>query len=812
MSIIRLLDENTINQIAAGEVVERPRAVVKELIENSIDAKSTAITVEIKEGGLSFIRITDNGMGIAKDDIPLAFMRHATSKIKSAEDLFDIKSLGFRGEALSSIAAVSQVELITKEPYSLNGYRYIIEGGEEKSLEEIGCPDGTTIIVRNLFFNTPARRKFLKSAKTETGYINDLMEKLILSHPGISFRFIANNKVILQSSGNNNIKDILYHIYGRDITREILPVDITINNVKINGFIGKPSISRGNRNYMNYFINGRFIRNNIISKAIEDAYKPYMMQHKYPFTVLYYDINPSMLDVNVHPQKLELKLKNSDDVYEVTYKIIKETLSKKELIPKISLTGNEKMPEYKKLPEPFEKNRLTQLMALETLADHTNDKNDFSGNQNKAVPPFTGYNNDITNRVPTDKNFSKHDFARNLSVHDEANHDDEAKNIVGHVTTHNMAAHTIANHDLPGHGNVSNEITAPVHNGRAYGTTFHDSAGNDIVTHNIAVHDSGAFDTIIPDIDENEMSAYDLTVNEMTANNISTHGSTAHEMTYMNSSDNLVKDSSNYSILNRDQANKDKTENEANFKSDVLDVLSDKLKSTVTSDSTDIPDLSNISSANQMDLFVDTDLQSAPFLSDKALAEHRIIGQVFSTYWLVEYKNELYIIDQHAAHEKVLYERILAAARENRHTSQMLMPPIVLTLSLTEQETISAHEQVLNQLGYEIEHFGGNEYSLRAVPADLYNLSDKDLFLEFVDELTQEILTRPPRPESILEKTASLACKSAVKANHRFSFEEASSLIKELLSLENPYNCPHGRPVIISMSKYELERKFKRII
>jgi len=686
MSLIRILDENTINQIAAGEVVERPRAVVKELIENSIDAKATAITVEIKEGGLSFIRITDNGTGIAKDDIPLAFMRHATSKIRTAEDLFDIKSLGFRGEALSSIAAVSQVELITKEPSSLNGYRYIIEGGEEKSLEEIGCPDGTTIIVRNLFFNTPARRKFLKSAKTEAGYINDLMEKLIMSHPGISFRFIVNNKLILQSSGNNNIKDVLYQIYGRDISKELLYVKHFAGDVKVSGFIGKPTISRGNRNFMNYFINGRYIKNYIITKAIEDAYKPYMMQHKYPFTSLYYEIDPSLLDVNVHPQKLELKLKNSDDVYEITYKIIKETLAGKELIPHISLT-EEKAPEVpaaKKLPEPFEKNRLSQLKALETLANHDNTIN------------------------------------HNLS--------DMSKPVYGYIQP------DMTNNDISGESGKNHKL-------------------------------SGLY-----------------------PNN--------HDFLPANSADNLVKDGDNYT-------GSDKTKENNNYQTyaqrDIYN-LSDKQNM--------------ISDAKQLDLFAENDdITEAPFLSVKAAANHKIIGQVFSTYWLVEYKNDLYIIDQHAAHEKVLYERIIAAARENRHTSQMLMPPIVLTLSLAEQEAISAHEEVLKKLGYEIEHFGGNEFSLRAVPADLYNLSDKDLFLEFVDELTQEISSlRQPRPESVLEKTASLACKAAVKANHEFSFEEASSLINELLTLENPYNCPHGRPVIISMSKYELEKKFKRIV
>lgn len=604
MSIIHLLDESTINQIAAGEVVERPSAVVKELIENAIDAGSSAITAEIKEGGLSLIRITDNGMGIAKDDIAVAFMRHATSKIKIAEDLFSVKSLGFRGEALSSIAAVSQVELISKEPAALNGYRYIIEGGKEKSLEEIGCPSGTTIIIRNLFYNTPARRKFLKAAATEAAYVNDLIERLMVSHPNISFRFIVNNQIRLQSSGNNNIKDILYHIYGRDISKELLPVEYQSPDVTISGYISKPTINRSNRNFENFFINGRYIKNSIIIRAIEDAYKPFMMQHKYPFTSLYYEIPPSLLDVNIHPQKLELKLNNGDEIYEMTYNLIKDALSQKELIPKVNISNDnntKEKPINKKLPEPFEKNRISQLKALETLAQK-------------------------------------------------------------------------------------------------------------------------------PD---------------------------------------------NYPSSLADNK--------------VIQVM------------------------EQIDFFVSKEDQPAAFLSEEAVKEHRIIGQIFSTYWLVEYQKELYIIDQHAAHEKILYERIISATKDY-NPSQMLMPPIVLTLSIREQEAIKANKDTLDKLGYEIEHFGGNEFSVRAVPADLYNLSDKDLLLEFIDELTDEITTRQAKPESLLEKVASMACKAAVKANHSFSTDEAFALIKELLSLDNPYHCPHGRPVIIAMSQYELEKKFKRVL
>ncbi len=658
MPIIQVLDEPTINQIAAGEVVERPSAVVKELIENAMDAGATAITAEIKEGGLSFIRITDNGAGMAKEDIPLAFLRHATSKIRTAEDLLSVTSLGFRGEALSSIAAVAQVELITKTSTALNGFRYIIEGGEEKSMEEIGCPGGTTIIVRNLFYNTPARRKFLKSAMTEAGYISDLMERLMVSHPSVSFKFIINNQVKLQSSGNNSSKDILYHVYGRDITKELLPVEFKSEEIKITGYIGKPMITRGNRNFENYFINGRYIKSNIITKAIEEAYKPFLMQHKYPFTSLYFEIDPSQIDVNVHPQKLEIRLKNSEDVYQLTHSVLRNILSGKEMIPRVVLTPQVEEKEAPiKLPEPFEENRRRQFEEQNTKIATTQVTN----------PRSIGNENQVKREPFIDK---------------------------------------VAEHPV-----------------------------------------------------------YQVKV---TSNN----------------NDNSIPQTKN---------------------------IQPSLESSASQVMIEAFDL--MKQPEQMNLFHGSEMEKAvPFLSKKALEEHRIIGQVFSTYWLVEYKKELYIIDQHAAHEKVLYERIMTAAKAKTFESQQLLPPIVLSLTVREQEVLKQQEAVLNSLGYEFEPFGGNEYSVRAVPADLYSISEKDLLQEFIDSLAEEHTAGISNSTSFLERVASLSCKAAVKANHTFSTEEASALIKELLTLDNPYHCPHGRPVIISMSQYELERKFKRIL
>ena len=688
MSFIHILDESTINQIAAGEVVERPSAVVKELIENAMDAGATAITAEIKEGGLSFIRITDNGGGIAREDIPMTFLRHATSKIRTAQDLLRVTSLGFRGEALSSIASVAQVEMITKTPEALNGYRYMIEGGEEKSVEEIGCPGGTTIIVRNLFYNTPARRKFLKSAMTEAGYISDLMVRLMISHPDISFKFIMNNQVKLQSSGNNNTKDILYQVYGRGILGELLEIDTSFEELKLSGYIGKPVITRGNRNFENYFINGRYIKNGVITKAIEEAYKPFLMQHKYPFTSLYFEINPAMIDVNVHPQKLEIRIKNAEEIYRLTCHILRNALAGKELIPKVSLTKQEEKRElFTKQPEPFELER----RKLQQFG-------------NTAGLVYGEKKNAAADRAA--------EQSEHYSVKEKA-HSPQAGLKALQILSDTLSAGT--------------EEKQPE---------------NQIMGQELRKEDreQGRINGIAPN------------------------------------------------VVGEDRKKAD----------------SDKKESSFT----------EMGERKQLELFDEAAAkeEDTPFLSRNALKEHRIIGQIFATYWLVEYRKELYIIDQHAAHEKVLYERIMKGAKEKSFASQQLLPPIVLTLSIGEQEVLHKQEELLKAMGYEFENFGGNEYSFHAVPADVYSITEKELLLEFIDNLAGEAAAGMTDADSVMRRIASLSCKAAVKANHTFSYEEASALINELLTLENPYHCPHGRPVIIAISQYELERKFKRII
>ena len=639
MKKIAVLDQNTIDKIAAGEVVERPASVVKELVENAVDAGSTAITVEIKDGGISFIRVTDNGGGIPKDQVPLAFLRHATSKIQRVEDLLWISSLGFRGEALSSISAVSQMEVITKTPEALTGVRYIIEGGQEKALEEIGAPNGTTMLVRNLFYNTPARGKFLKTAMTEAGYVSSYIEQLALSHQNISFKYMVNGQTRLHTSGNANLKDVIYGIYGRDITRELLPVSIERPGISISGFIGKPVVARGNRNFENYYINGRYVKSKLLMKAIEEAYKPFMMQHKYPFVCLHYTIEGEAIDVNVHPTKMEVRFQNQGAVYNATYDMIQETLSGRELIPQVELEKKQVKPVQQKpsAPEPFE----------------------------------TGFKQQTVRQQPAAPSYLKEE----------------------------PAAYVPEVAKAPEMPQISRQVGIRP-----------------------AVHVQ-------------------------------------------------VKET---------QQEKPKEEPRKTVEHTV------------------------VQQPKQMELFDDK------LLSKEARARHRIIGQLFDTYWLVEYENTFYIIDQHAAHEKVLYEKFMKEFSNRDIVSQMVSPPQVISLNLQEDMLLKAHMEVFQELGFEISEFGGREYSIHGVPADLYGCSVQDFFVEVLDGLENE---NPKQASELLTgKIATAACKAAVKGNNKLSFEEADQLIGQLLGLDNPYHCPHGRPTIVSMSKYELEKKFKRIV
>lgn len=636
MAQIHLLNQDTINKIAAGEVIERPMAVVKELIENAIDAKATAVTVEIQEGGKGLIRITDNGSGIASEDIALAFAPHATSKIKDAADLLEIASLGFRGEALSSIAAVSQLEMVTKTKEELMGVRYCMDGGIKKTEESVGCPDGTTFLVRNLFYNTPARLKFLKTPQTEAGYVSGLVERMALSHPDISFRFINQKQTKLSTSGNGNLKDVIYHIYGREIAANLIETTQKEVFCNISGFIGKPVISRGNRNMMNYFINGRYIKSQIIQRAIEEAYAPYSMQHRYPFTVLHITVDSQYIDVNVHPQKMEIRFNNEQEIFQSIYHGISEALKHREFIPEVTFQTR-KEPEKKKITpiEPFEQKRQKEYRTNKEAGVNL---------QHSAFP----------DRKRQD----------NIKILEE-------------LTKEEPKTDCVAEHA---------EYPAP-----------------------------------------KPSSEVDFTIKEPVKNE------------------------------------------------------------------------------KQETLFEEE------FLSEKVQKEVKIIGQVFSTYWILQYENTMYLIDQHAAHEKVLFERFMKEIRQKKPMTQLLQPPVILPLSMIQCQAVEENLEIFEKLGYQIEPFGGREYAVSGVPAHLPSVGTRELLVEIIDALAEE-QGKTREPALLLDKIASMSCKAAVKGNHNLPAEQMQELLKELMTLENPYHCPHGRPTMIRMTKTELEKRFKRIV
>ena len=681
MRKIAVLDQQTIDKIAAGEVVERPSSIVKELVENAIDAGATAVTVEITDGGKKMIRITDNGGGMERDQVPLAFLRHATSKIEKVEDLEHIASLGFRGEALSSIAAVAQVELITKTPSALSGVRYVINGGVQESLEDMGAPEGTTFLVRNLFYNTPARSKFLKSDTTEGNYVSTLMEQLALSHPEISFKYIQNKQVKLHTSGNYNIKDVIYNIYGRDITKALLEVSYENDFMKIEGFVGKPEISRGNRTFENYYINGRFVKNRIIAKGIEDAYKGFLMQHKFPFVSLHIQMEGNDLDVNVHPSKMEVRFARGTEVYDAVYETVHKALTTREMIQTVPFGKEEPVKKLSSVvkpgdvPEPFEMKRRAEMPE---------------------------YRTQVANTVNRTSNVSIKGNDRTVSAPDTAM---DKKQISSYST-------------LP------------------RGT---------ITMAEQAVREQKIYQTKDP-FTKAEEKLFEGTINDK----------------------NIHEKQPDAMQVNMSQ------EVEKQQKPQQLELFEEKL------------------------------------LAPESRSRHQLIGQIFDTYWLVQFEDKFFIIDQHAAHEKVYYERFVKRFREQTVESQYLSPPLIVSLNLQEEALLKANRKYFEDFGFEIEPFGGKEYCINAVPANLYGLTEEELFLEMLDNLASE---KDKDPLGIFaSRLATMACKAAVKGNNQMSDREANALIDELLTLENPYQCPHGRPTIISMTKTELEKKFKRIV
>ncbi len=667
MAEIHVLDDTTIDKIAAGEVVERPASVVKELVENAMDAGAHAVTVEIKEGGIEFIRVTDDGDGIEHTQVRNAFMRHATSKISSVADLMCLNSMGFRGEALSSIAAVAKVELITKTKDAITGTRLCLEGAREMAFEEVGAPNGTTFIVRNLFFNTPVRRKFLKTAMTEASYITDLLEHMALSRPEISFKYVLNGQTKFYTNGDGDLHAIIYRIFGRDIANELMAFQAVDENIVIEGFLGKTALNRANRNFENYFVNRRYVKSKILSKAIEEGYQPYMMQHRYPFCVVHITVPPESVDVNVHPTKMEVRFSNQNSIYKLIADNISEFLSQQEMIPQATLGQDKKSKkkEEKKqeAPEPFEKER----RLADTVANAAN-----------LLREDTGYNRG--------KNDTSVVFA---SSYDDAKTEKEPFFVDNRAPIQPQSSSVTANSQ--------------------------------------------------PNPVQNKILGAPPKENDMQNSGI---------------------------IKAKDQIIVEKPEQ--------LNFFDEKL------------------------------------LTREAKQEYRIVGQIFDTYWIIEYRDKMLMIDQHAAHEKVKYEQILKKVEANEVYTQTLTPPVVISVTPKEADIINSYAKYFEELGFEIEDFGMNAFAIRGVPLDLFSYQIKDLFEEILTQMSESPVKGVP--QIIREKIASMACKAAVKGNNSLSFSEADRLIEQLLELDNPYNCPHGRPTIISMSKYEVEKKFKRTV
>ena len=664
MPQIQVLDQITIDKIAAGEVIERPASIVKELVENSIDAKAASVTVEIQDGGISLIRVTDNGSGIEREDIRNAFLRHSTSKIRKVEDLAHIASLGFRGEALSSISAVTRTELITKTKEDTFGTRYVIEGGVEQSLEDAGAPDGTTFLVRQLFYNVPARRKFLKTPMTEAGHVQDLLMRLALSHPEVAFTFINNGQTKMRTSGNGKLKDVIYSIYGREAAANLIELDYSMDGLVMKGYLGKPVITRGNRNFENYFVNGRYVKNAMLSKAIEDAYKDFLMQHKFPFVVIHFQVDGEKIDVNVHPTKMEMRFQRQQDVYNIVYEGVHRTLLEPELIPQVEAPAP-KVISQPKSESPFLLKPKTAPQPMEKKPEE------------KEEPHDEAY-------------FMKKMKERVLSYHQR---------------------------------NSSAEV------------------------------------------------------------------SKKEQIFRPQAQAERIKDA-----LARAKEVEKQPQKQAEEQPELIRETPVYETKPVTEEK-----------AEQLNLFEEH------LLKREKKAEYKLIGQVFETYWLVEFENSLYIIDQHAAHERVLYERTLKEMKNREFTAQYLSPPIILSLSMQEAQVLNENMDRFTRIGFEIEPFGGEEYAVRAIPDNLFGIAKKELLLEMLDDLADGISTSMT-PELIDEKVASMSCKAAVEGNNRLSAQEADALIGELLLLENPYHCPHGRPTIIAMTQRELEKKFKRIV
>ena len=687
--MIRVLDDETINKIAAGEVVEKPLNVVKELVENAIDAGAGAVTVEIKGGGIDYIRVTDNGKGIPAGEVKTAFLRHATSKISTDEDLHYLQTLGFRGEALASIAAVSMVEMITKTEEQITGTRIIIEGGEIKEFEEIGAPQGTTIVVRNLFFNIPPRKKFLHSATAEGAAIVETMQHMALSMPGLSFKVVVNGSVKFMTSGNGDLKEVIYRIYGKDTSDELIPILVEKDGIKIEGYLGRPVIARANRSDENYFINSRYVKSTPIAKGIEEGYKAFLMMHRFPFCVLHFNMDTTALDVNIHPNKMQVRIENQEEITKLLAIEVHDSLVNRNLIPDVTLVKEDTPKEKIKAPEPFETRRIEHLEQNKQKAFEIEFE---KAPENDSEPEIN------TDEIPNLEEAARENatsnavFKKEVLFNDKENAAEEKEQELNRVAALNQRT--------------------------------------DVIRQEISFFE-----------DERK-----------------------------NSEEYSPEDNSN--------------QHETGLNSAVTNIFVEK--------------------PEQYTLFENE------FFTDEAKDEFKVIGQVFDTYWIIALKDKFYYMDQHAAHEKVKYEEFMAKFRAGKLESQNLLPPCVIQLKPAEYVIFDKNRDAFANLSFEIDDFGQDAIAIRSMPSDLFGYSCQELFMDIMEELSTTYSARSLT--TVEERIATRACKAAIKGSTALSKESAKKLIEMLFTLENPYQCPHGRPTLIAVSKYEMERMFKRIV
>ncbi len=813
MGNIVLLDDLTINKIAAGEVIERPASVIKEMVENSIDAGATNITVEIKNGGISYIKITDNGKGIAQDDLEIAFERHATSKIRTADDLDTVKSMGFRGEALASIAAIANVEMISKTAEQETGYKIVVEAGDVLEKEEIGCQTGTTITVKNLFFNTPVRYKFLKKDYTESGYIEDAITRIALVHPEIAIKLINTGKTVIQTNGNGDLKTVVYSIYGKNIAEAIMPVSYQYEDIKVEGVIGRPEIARSNRSNQLFFVNKRYIKDKTLSAATEQAYKGMIPIGRFGFVILDIEMNPAKVDVNVHPAKLEVRFEEESKVFQSIYHAIKDTLLKGDLVAdtqseKIETT-NPGLFQVKKANETQINKYIEQESKIKTNLQENKINGTINNSKNFATGPVN--TSDILEKLKTlRENINKeveknpniklnNDYIQMQDKLEKAIEKEESKknDNENNQTSKDKALNSNENKEQDNNENLTKENESEIKNKNEENKETQNTQEQNTNQENIET------------TEENNKNKEGIILSNQGDQNQAKEENKAEENGEEKQIDKSKLDSNEL----------DKEKNEEKFK-EIKNKMEKLESNSYDDDPIDFNEMyEKLFHTKPVQEQVTNDVESIDFKKENTTLfenieeykkePYKFIGIIFKTYIIIEMNKEMYIIDQHAAHERIMYEKVKKNYySDSSKDSQLLLLPDIITLTHKEMDIAKENMDMFKKAGFTLEEFGDNTIKLTGVPTVCIDLDNKQLFLETLDEINT--VARTAKQEKEERFIATVACKAAVKAHMALTQEEVEALMDKLLELPNPFTCPHGRPTAIKMTQYEIERKFAR--